>query len=303
MATFEEAFVGLVGTDPVVQGLVAGTVIALFNMVGASAVLVWRNPTERALDTALAFAAGVMLSASFTSLLIPGIDFASEPGYDAVVLGPVVLAGILPVLIGFALGVVLLDQGERWVKYVGPLVSDRLVPEEQRPDEPATDGGGIDRPVPTALADSRLMSVLLFTVAITIHNMPEGLAVGVGFGSGEVATGLALMLAIGVQNVPEGLAVSVAAINAGLGRRWYAAVAGIRAGVVEIPLAVFGAYAVSVAAPLLPYAMGFAAGGMLFVIGDEIVPETHAHGYAREATWGLMAGAALMLTLDVVLAG
>jgi ZIP family zinc transporter len=306
MTTLEEAFVGLVGTDPVVQGLVAGTVIALFNLVGASAVLVWRNPTERALDTALGFAAGVMLSASFTSLLIPGIDFASEPGYDAVVVGPVVLAGVLPVLIGFALGVALLDQGERWVKYVGPLVSDRLVPEEQRPGGPATDGGEREpdnRPVPTALADSRLMSVLLFTVAITIHNMPEGLAVGVGFGSGEVATGLALMLAIGVQNVPEGLAVSVAAINAGLGRRWYAAVAGIRAGVVEIPLAVFGAYAVSVAAPLLPYAMGFAAGGMLFVIGDEIVPETHSHGYAREATWGLMVGAAVMLTLDVVLAG
>ncbi len=303
MATLEEAFVGLVGTDPVIQGLVAGTVIALFNLLGASAVLVWRDPTERALDSALGFAAGVMLSASFTSLLIPGIDFASEPGYDAVVLGPVALTGIVPVLIGFAIGVALLDQGERWVKYVGPLVSDRLVPENERPGGPAPDGGQTDRPAPTALADSRLMSVLLFTVAITIHNMPEGLAVGVGFGSGEVATGLALMLAIGVQNVPEGLAVSVAAINAGLGRRWYAAVAGIRAGVVEIPLAVFGAYAVSIAAPLLPYAMGFAAGGMLFVIGDEIVPETHSHGYAREATWGLMIGAAVMLTLDVVLAG
>ena len=146
------------------------------------------------------------------------------------------------------------------------------------------------------------MSALLFTVAITLHNMPEGLAVGVGFGSGDVSEGIALMLAIGIQNIPEGLAVSVAAINAGLGRRWYAAVAGIRAGLVEIPLALFGAWAVTVAAPLLPYAMGFAAGGMLYVIGDEIVPATHSRGYERVATLGLMIGAALMLTLDVVLA-
>ena len=143
------------------------------------------------------------------------------------------------------------------------------------------------------------MSVLLFTVAITLHNMPEGLAVG--FGSGDIANAVSLMLAIGIQNVPEGLAVSVAAINAGFGRRWYAAVAGIRAGLVEIPLAVFGAWAVTVAAPLLPYAMGFAAGGMLYVIGDEIVPETHSRGYARVATLGFMVGAALMLTVDVVL--
>ena len=146
-----------------------------------------------------------------------------------------------------------------------------------------------------------MMSVLLFTVAITLHNMPEGLAVGVGFGSGDIGNAVSLMLAIGIQNIPEGLAVSVAAVNAGLGRRWYAAVAGIRAGLVEIPLAVFGAWAVVVAAPLLPYAMGFAAGGMLYVIGDEIIPETHAHGYERIATLGFMTGAALMLTLDVVL--
>ena len=94
------------------------------------------------------------------------------------------------------------------------------------------------------------MSVLLSTVAITLHNMPEGLAVGVGFGSGDVSGGIALMLAIGIQNISEGLAVSVAAIYAGLSRRWYAAVAGIRAGLVEIPLALFGAWAVTVAAPL-----------------------------------------------------
>ncbi len=131
--------------------------------------------------------------------------------------------------------------------------------------------------------------------------MPEGLAVGVSFGSGDVGEAIALMLAIGLQNIPEGLAVSVAAINAGLDRRLYAAVTGIRAGLVEIPLAVFGAFAVSMAEPLLPYAMGFAAGAMLFVISDEIVPETHARGNERIATLGTMAGIIIMLYLDVAL--
>jgi ZIP family zinc transporter len=285
-------------------------VIAAFNLLGASIVLFWRNPTERSLDAALGFAAGVMLSASFTSLLLPGIDFASEPSYRGLAIGGFEIVGILPVLIGFLLGAAVLDRGERWVRYVGPLISNRLVPD---PDT-ETDGGEGPRghshahlatsgtATDSATSDARLMSVLLFTVAITLHNMPEGLAVGVGFGSGDIANGIALMLAIGIQNVPEGLAVSVAAINAGLGRSTYAAFAGIRAGVVEIPLALLGAWAVAVAAPLLPYAMGFAAGGMLYVIGDEILPETHARGYERIATWGFMIGAALMLTLDVVLA-
>ncbi len=131
--------------------------------------------------------------------------------------------------------------------------------------------------------------------------MPEGLAVGVGFGSGDVANAISLMLAIGIQNIPEGLAVSVAAINAGFDRRFYAALAGIRAGLVEIPLAVVGAAAVSVAMPLLPYAMGFAAGGMLFVISDEIIPETHVRGHERAATAGTMLGVIVMLYLDVSL--
>jgi len=138
--------------------------------------------------------------------------------------------------------------------------------------------------------------------------MPEGLAVGVGFGAAagdpaRLGAALSLMIAIGLQNIPEGLAVSVAAINAGLDRRLYAAVAGIRAGVVEIPLAVLGAVAVATIEPLLPYAMGFAAGAMLFVISDEIIPETHRSGHERVATLGLMTGVVIMLYLDIALAG
>ncbi|WP_254538757.1 ZIP family metal transporter [Halomarina litorea] len=311
--SIEELFVDLVGTNPVMQGLAGGVVIAFLNLLGASVVLVWRNPTERWLDAALGFAAGVMLSASFTSLLLPGIEFASESGYRAITLGGFALAGIVPVLIGFGFGVAVLDRGERWVHYVGPIISDRLVTRtEARSDGGEGDsthshaGGHAEMIGPVATdsdsGNARVLSVLLFTVAITLHNMPEGLAVGVGFGSGNIGNGIALMLAIGIQNIPEGLAVSVAAINAGFDRSWYAAVAGIRAGVVEIPLALLGAWAVTVAAPLLPYAMGFAAGGMLYVIAAEIIPETHTRGHERIATLGLVFGAALMLTLDVVLA-
>jgi zinc transporter ZupT len=297
MAGIEEMFVQIVGKNPVVQGLVGGLVIACLNMLGASIVLFWRNPSERFLDASLGFAAGVMLSASFTSLLLPGIEFASAASYQGIGIGGFALRGIVPVLIGFAVGVVVLDYGEKWVTYIGPLISNRLVS-----DPHETDGGVADSRIGSLSQDSRMMSLLLFTVAITLHNMPEGLAVGVGFGSGNLSNAIGLMIAIGVQNIPEGLAVSVAAINAGLGRSSYAAFAGIRAGLVEIPLAVFGAWAVIVAAPLLPYAMGFAAGGMLYVIADEIIPQTHSRGYERVATLGMMVGAALMLSLDVILA-
>jgi ZIP family zinc transporter len=275
-----EQFVELVGPSPVVQALVAGIIIASLNTAGALVVLVWRNPSERGLDTALGFAAGVMLSASFTSLLLPGIDIASRPDYPAVGVGGVELVGIVPVLVGFMLGVALLDQADAWVPGVQGVITGRKVD--------STDG--------------RFTAVVVFIVAITLHNMPEGLAVGVGFGTGDVGTGLALMVAIGIQNIPEGLAVSVAAVNAGLGSRFYAGIAGIRAGLVEIPLTVFGAAVVTVAAPTVPYAMGFAAGGMLFVIFHEIVPQTHARGNEHEATVGLMIGLVVMLTLDVVLA-
>ncbi len=272
-----DQFVDLVGTDPVVQGLVGGIVIAALNLFGASLVLVWRNPTERALDTALGFAAGIMLAAAFTSLILPGIE--ATPGGSPI-----------PVLAGLVLGVVFLDRADVLVPHAHFLLSGQKRADAANPSE--------SLPV----SEERLAALILFVLAITLHNMPEGLSVGVAFGSGEVGNAIALMLAIGIQNIPEGLAVSVAAINAGLDRRLYAAFAGVRAGLVEIPLAVFGAVAVGVASGLLPYAMGFAAGAMLFVISDEIVPETHTHGHERVATLGTMAGVVVMLYLDVTLA-
>ena len=277
MPAVAEWFVRIVGTDPVVQGLAGGLVIAAMNLLGASLVLVWKDPSERALDAALGFAAGVMLAAAFTSLIIPGIEQYSG-------------GNPIPVLVGVALGALFLDQADGLVPHAHYLLTG-----SRRTDAAAP---GDDVP---ALDNERLTPVVLFILAITLHNIPEGLAVGVGFGSGDVAGGIALMLAIGIQNIPEGLAVSVAAINAGLDRRFYAMFAGLRSGVVEIPLALFGALAVIVARPILPYAMGFAAGAMLFVISDEIIPETHTRGSERVATLGLMAGAIVMLYLDVSL--
>jgi ZIP family zinc transporter len=273
-----DQFVETFGTNRVVHGLVGGLVIAGLNLLGASLVLVWRDPSERALDTMLGFAAGVMLAAAFTSLIIPGIETYSN-------------GNPVPVLVGVALGALFLDRSDALVPHAHYLLSGRKRRDTNAPDSDLSN----------AIPDERVAGVVLFILAITLHNVPEGLAVGVGFGSGDVGGAIALMLAIGIQNIPEGLAVSVAAINAGLDRRVYAAFAGVRSGVVEIPLAVLGAYAVGTVSTLLPYAMGFAAGAMLFVIMDEIVPETHTGGHERVATLGTIAGAIVMLYLDISL--
>ncbi|MFB6254702.1 MAG: ZIP family metal transporter [Halobacteriaceae archaeon] len=278
-----DLFVQYVGRNPLVQAFVGGLIIALLNLFGASLVFVWRNPSERIMDAALGFAAGVMLAAAFTSLIIPGIEEYSG-------------GNPIPTLIGVGLGALFLDRSDLIVPHAHYLL---------------TGGKRTDRsPSANALPidDERVSGVVLFILAITLHNMPEGLAVGVGFGAAaidptQLGSALSLMIAIGLQNIPEGLAVSVAAINAGLNRRLYAVIAGIRAGVVEIPLALLGAAAVAYITPLLPYAMGFAAGAMLFVISDEIIPETHTRGYERIATLGLMLGVIVMLYLDIALAG
>ena len=275
MNVLHELFVRIAGTDPVVQGLAGGVVIAFLNLIGALLILVWRNPSERSLDGALGFAAGVMLAASFTSLILPGIE----------------IGGILPVMAGVVLGALVLDRADAWVPHVHVLITGRVRADEAR-----------DAPHKSGFSHKRFASVILFIIAITLHNMPEGLAVGVGFGSGNLSNAIPLMLAIGIQNIPEGFAVAIAALNAGLNKLFYAAVTGIRAGLVEIPLALFGAWAVQLAEPLLPYAMGFAAGAMIYVISDEIIPETHTRGYERIATLGTILGVIVMLYLDVSLA-
>jgi ZIP family zinc transporter len=261
MEAFKEWFILHIGSNPVIQGLIGGLVITFLNTLGALVVLFIPKVTDKFLDSTLGFAAGVMLTASFTSLIMPGIAYG----------------GIWPVMMGIAIGVVFLDLADRYIPHAHFIMGK--------------EGGATDR----------IKAVWLFIIAITLHNMPEGLAVGVGFGSGNLNDAFTLMIAIGLQNIPEGLAVSISSLNAGLGKRFYASLVGIRAGLVEIPLAVLGAWAVVSMKVMLPYAMGFAAGAMLYVISDEIIPETHRKGHERAATMGLMLGAVVMLYLDVTL--
>ncbi len=246
---------------PVWGGFWGGVFIAALNLLGALLIFFWPRPSQRVMDASLGFAAGVMLTASFTSLILPGVEYG----------------GIFPVLAGMALGAGAMD------------LADHLLPHEH-----AIRGR-------EGLPAKRIKGIWLFIIAITLHNFPEGLAVGVGFGSGHIPEGIKLAIAIGLQNIPEGLSVTLSALSLGYGRAFYAVWTGIRSGLVEIPAALLGAVAVHVMEPLLPYAMGFAAGAMLYVVSDEIVPETHRAGHERAATFGTLLGAMVMLYLDVVL--
>jgi ZIP family zinc transporter len=256
-------FLALAGNDTIWQGVIGGLVITLFNTLGALLILVWHCPSARFQDTALGFAAGVMLTASFTSLILPGIA----------------LGGINAMLLGLILGVLVLDLTDHTMPHLHAIMGYE------------------------GRATTRLQGVWLFILAVTLHNMPEGLAVGVSFGSGHIPDALKLMVAIGLQNFPEGFAVAAAALQTKTRTSLHASLVGIQAGLVEIPLALLGAWAVQLAAPLLPYAMGLAAGAMLYVISDEIVPETHCKGHERLATFGTMLGVVVMLYLDVTLGG
>lgn len=286
---------------PALAGLAGGVIIAAMNMIGASLVLLIRDPSDDVLGGSLGFAAGIMTSAAFTSLFIPGIEHASQASYRAVSVFGVRVAGIAPVIVGFLAAVVVFDNGDAVLSRIGQSVGARV-----------TADGGVTRDGPetvmewfdinTDVSRQRVYGLFIFIAAITLHNMPEGMAVGVAYGAGNIANAVTLTLAIGMQNIPEGFAVSVAVLGIGLQQRWYAVVTGIRAGLVEIPITVFGAWVVAVASPLLPYAMGFAGAGMLYVIVSEVVPQAHDRGDERATTLGFMAGAGLMLTLDVVIA-
>lgn len=248
--------------NPVFLALKAGLLIVTLNALGAIPVLFMRGVSQRMLDVGLGFASGVMIAASFTSLIIPGI----EEG------------GIAPVLAGIILGSITITLADRVIPHMHMII-------------------GLE-----GAYTERLRALWLFVVAVTLHNMPEGLAVGVGFGSGDLAKASALAIAIGLQNIPEGMSIGFSTLSMKGVSKWKAFVVSMLSGAVELPLAVLGAAAISLAKPAVPYAMGFAAGAMLFVVSDEMIPETHRAGRERLASYGLMMGLMVMLTLDILLA-
>jgi zinc transporter, ZIP family len=253
--------------DPVTLGFLGSLAAGLMTAAGAVPVLARHAVSERGRDTMLGFAAGVMLSASFFSLILPALEAAGGDGLapaGLVSLG--LLAGVLAVA-----GLNATLPHEHFLK-------GREGPES-----------------------ARVARIWLFVFAITIHNFPEGMAVGIGFASGDVAAGAALAVGIGLQNAPEGLAVALALRGEGYGRRhafWVAALTGL----IEPVGGLLGALALAAATALLPWGLAFAAGAMLFVISHEIIPETHRNGNGGAATAGLVAGMILMLLLDAGLA-
>lgn len=227
--------------------------------VGALPTLLTVRVSDRLLDGMLGFAAGVMLAATSFSLLIPAIDAG---GVWVTVTAVVLGAGFVALM-------------------------DRVVPHIHFIS-------GAEGPPSTALK-----RITLLILAITIHNFPEGLAVGVGFGSENHHVAIALAIAIALQNMPEGLAVALPLVREGYSRRRAISYA-LLSGLVEPIGGVIGAGLVAVAQPLLPWGLGFAAGAMLYVVSEEMIPETHRKGFAKVGTTGLLAGFVVMMVLDTL---
>jgi ZIP family zinc transporter len=254
---------------PILIGTLASGAAGLGTALGAVLIFAVRELRAWTEDALLSGAAGIMLAATFYSLLQPGLDWGRERYDDPVLAVAVVVSGLL------AGGAVL------WLIH-------RNVPHEHF----HTGREGPD--------SAKVARLWLFVIAITLHNFPEGMAVGVGASSGDLAAGLALTVGIGVQNVPEGLAVATSLLAAGYGRNTAAGIAFLT-GLVEPIGGLIGASAAWVAAALLPAVLGFAGGAMLYIISDEIIPETHRKGHETIATASLMVGVALMLVFGAVL--
>lgn len=261
--------------SPIIQALLATCFTWFVTALGASSVFFFKTINRKVLDGMLGFAAGIMIAASYWSLLAPAIEMSEEAGGTPWV----------PATVGFLLGGAFL-----WAV-------DKILP-HLHVGYPTEEAEGIQT--------SWHRSILL-VLAITLHNFPEGLAVGVAFGavaaglpSATLAGAVALAVGIGLQNFPEGMAVSVPLRREGLSRTksfWY----GQMSGVVEPIAGVIGAAAVLLMKPILPYALAFAAGAMIYVVVEQLIPESQLESSTDVATVGAMLGFAVMMTLDVAL--
>jgi zinc transporter, ZIP family len=250
-------------------GVLASLATGLFTGVGALLVYIKRHVSKKMLDGALGVAAGVMLAATSFSLIVPAIE---KGGGGA--------KGSLIALLGILVGGVFLALADKYFPDTNLMLNSM-----------GSDGNVL-------MHEARLRRVWLFIFAITIHNFPEGLAVGVGFGDGDISNGLSLAIGIGLQNFPEGLAVALALLRENY-PRWKAFLIALCTGLVEPIGGLIGVGIVQISKPVLPFAMAFAAGAMIFVISHEIIPETQSdHKHSKMATFALLVGFVVMMFLD-----
>lgn len=261
--------------SPVMQALLGTCFTWFMTALGASVVFFFKRINRKVMDGMLGSAAGVMIAASFWSLLAPAIAMVEEAG------------GVpwIPALVGFLSGGAFL-----WG-------IDKILP-HLHPGFPTTEAEGVK---------TTWQRSVLLVLAITLHNIPEGLAVGVAFGAAaagypaaSIGAAIALAIGIGIQNFPEGAAVSVPLRREGLSR-YKSFMYGQFSGMVEPIAGVLGAFAVIYMQPLLPYALSFAAGAMIYVVAEELIPESQAEKHSDIATIGVMIGFSIMMTLDVAL--
>lgn len=232
-------------------------------VIGALIGMLFRNLSHRASDMLLGFAAGVMLAASVLGLILPSVELGGS-------------YGVLIASIGILVGAVFLSFLDRLTPHLHNLA-------------------GVDEEVHRH--NAALNKVLLFVLAIAIHNLPEGIAAGVSFGTGNPGDTLSVATGICLQNIPEGMIIIGPLLAAGVSRGRTFAIAACT-GLVEVVGTVLGYFAISVASAILPFALAFAGGTMLYVISDEMIPETHHNGNQKLATYSLLVGFCIMLVMD-----
>ena len=237
-------------------------------LFGALLGFIFKKISHRAGDIILSFAAGVMLAAAVLGLVIPSVEYGGGG-----------TRGILVAVVGIFLGALTVNAFDKLVPHLHKLSG--IDPEN------GNKGGKADK-------------VLLFVLAIAIHNLPEGIAAGVGFGTGNTADGILIAVGIALQNIPEGIAIIAPMLSAGIKPRRTFLIAAAT-GAVEVVGTLFGYLAVSISQAVLPFGLAFAGGTMIYIISDEMIPETHAHGSERGATYALLIGFCLMLAMDVLM--
>ena len=234
-------------------------------IMGSLLGFAFKKVSHKFSDIVLSFAAGVMLAAAVLGLIIPSVEYGGKFGLVTTIIG--IFAG------AFCLNLI-----------------DKLVPHLHKLVGPDIESHN----------NANLSKILLFVTAIAIHNLPEGIAAGVGFGAGDTAKALVIAGGIALQNIPEGMVIIGPMLAAGVSPR-KTFICAMITGLVEVVGTLIGYFAVSVASVILPFALAFAGGTMLYVISDEMIPETHAHGSERGATYALLVGFCVMLVTDVLL--